>query len=309
MAFPALLQHQGFRMGTENCYTRLLGCLAPGLAYDKGLVRGKERVPFHSFCSLDGGHWSDEMADSLEDASKNHFIDLYNRRITLDSLAPALSLPEACYIDVGCSSGYMIEDVSAKYPSAVVCGCDYFPAGLHQCHSRLPEVPLFQADIVRAPVGEEMFDAISCLNVLEHIEDDLAALRSMYKMLKPSGLIAVTVPLGQHLYDMYDEVHYHVRRYSLKELLAKMRKAGFKTHFANTLGFIVYPAFYLTKKLNRLRYSTLNFEEKQKRAFGQIASTKSSFFMNKLCALEYACGRKLQYPSGVRGFVLAGKQL
>ncbi len=288
-------------------YESLVSQIAPGTSYHDGLISDGRRIPFAGLCAGVDGNWSDEMAESLEDASKHHFIDVYNRRITLDYLRPALRKDSACYMDVGCSSGYMIEDVMAAFPEALACGCDYFPAGLKQCNRRVPKIPLFQADITRAPVGESIFDAISCLNVLEHIQDDMAALRSMREMLKPGGLLALTVPLGPNLYDMFDEIHYHVRRYTLDEMREKLRSAGFEVRFSNAIGVMIYPAFYLTKKLNRLRYGKLSFAEKQKKAFRQIETTKRSALMDGLCSFEYSLGAKLSYPFGVRGFALAEK--
>jgi len=288
-------------------YASLVSKIAPGTSYDDGLTSGGRKVPYAAISDSVDGNWSDEMAESLEDASKHHFIDIYNRRITLDYLRPGLQKENASYMDVGCSSGYMIEDVMSAYPGALVCGCDYFPAGLKQFHKRVPGIPLFQADITRAPAGESLFDAISCLNVLEHIQDDSAALRSMHAMLKPGGLLALTVPLGPGLYDMFDEIHYHVRRYTLGEMREKLQAAGFEIRFSNALGVMIYPAFYLTKKLNRLRYGKLSFAEKQKKSFRQIETTKRSSLMDSLCSLEYRLGAKLRYPFGVRGFALAVK--
>lgn len=288
-------------------YAALLPRIVPGICYDDGLVMAGEKIPFSNMSASVDGHWSDKMAENLEDAGKHHFIDVYNRRITLDYLKPAFEQHDACYMDVGCSSGYMLEDVAARYPKALLCGCDCFSAGLLQCHGRLPKIPLFQTDITQAPVGEGIFDAVSCLNVLEHINDDMAALRSMRRMLKPDGLLALSIPLGPGLYDMFDEIHYHIRRYSLPEMRKKLAEAGFQVQFSNAIGVLIYPAFYLTKKLNRLRYGKLTFAEKEKIALKQVADTSGSYVMDRLCAFEYALSARVSYPFGVRGFAVAKK--
>jgi 2-polyprenyl-3-methyl-5-hydroxy-6-metoxy-1,4-benzoquinol methylase len=63
-------------------------------------------------------------------------------------------------------------------------------------------VPLFLLDISKRAAGEELFDAVSCLNSLEHIKDDLSALANMRKMLSPGGLLAIAVPLSPDIFDM-----------------------------------------------------------------------------------------------------------
>jgi len=288
-------------------YSRLLERVAPGTVYKNGFSRGADVEPFYAAGECAADNWSGEMDAALDETGKNHFLDVYNRRLTLDSLDKALSASGARYLDAGCSSGHLLSEAAARWPSALVCGCDNFSAGLARCHDRLPGVPLFRVDLSRRGVGTEEFDALSCLNVLEHIKDDLSALSNMRKMLKPGGLLAVTVPLGPALFDLYDEAHFHERRYTLAELRGKLERAGFTVRYLNALGFFIYPAFYLAKKFNRLRFAGLSSEEKQKRAFAQMKIAQRSPVMEKLCALEYSLSKKLKYPCGVRGFALAEK--
>lgn len=72
------------------------------------------------------------------------------------------------------------------------------------------------------------FDTVVCLNVLEHIEDDLFALRQMREALKSEGRLALLVPAHQFLYGAFDEAVGHFRRYSKKALHARLSAAGFQ---------------------------------------------------------------------------------
>src|SRR5204863_4544693 len=67
-----------------------------------------------------------------------------------------------------------------------------------------------------------------CLNVLEHIEDDVEALRNMHKLLKSGGKLVLYVPANPRLYCEIDRGVGHFRRYLHDELVDKMRRAGFK---------------------------------------------------------------------------------
>ena len=122
--------------------------ILPGAVYEKGFKTNGRELPFYSFCQTDPqDRWSDQMIEQLEAPTKNHFIDLYNRKIVLNALREPLSREASCYLDVGCSSGYMLQDVLGHFAGVEAIGADYFPAGLLQCHERLPEVPLFQMDL------------------------------------------------------------------------------------------------------------------------------------------------------------------
>jgi SAM-dependent methyltransferase len=71
------------------------------------------------------------------------------------------------------------------------------------------------------------FDSVVCLNVLEHIEDDLFALAQMRDSLSPAGKLALLVPAHRFLYGAFDRALGHFRRYEKHELAGKLEKTGF----------------------------------------------------------------------------------
>lgn len=85
------------------------------------------------------------------------------------------------------------------------------------------------------------FSQVFSLNVLEHIEDDLATLKDIRACLKPGGRIFLYVPAMQILYSSFDKKVGHFRRYSRKDLEHKLRSAGFvieRLEFVDSLGFL-----------------------------------------------------------------------
>lgn len=83
-------------------------------------------------------------------------------------------------------------------------------------------------------------DFIYSLNVLEHIEDDLGALRHWYSLLKPGGRMLIYVPAFQLLYSSMDKKVGHFRRYKKNELIEKSKIAGFNivcAKYADSIGF------------------------------------------------------------------------
>lgn len=83
-------------------------------------------------------------------------------------------------------------------------------------------------------------DYVYTLNVLEHIEDDLAALRAIHSRLRPGGRLLVYVPAFQCLYSAMDHIVGHQRRYRRSALVVLLRQAGFtveQARYADCLGF------------------------------------------------------------------------
>jgi SAM-dependent methyltransferase len=102
------------------------------------------------------------------------------------------------------------------------------------------------ADIAECPVAT--FDGIYTLNVLEHIEDDVAALRGLRNCLIPGGRLFIYVPAFPVLYSRMDRLVGHFRRYRRHELASKLEAAGFvveRVAYADSLGFFAALAYRL----------------------------------------------------------------
>ncbi len=86
------------------------------------------------------------------------------------------------------------------------------------------------------------YDTIYSFNVLEHIDDDLEALRSMEAAIEPGGQLILYVPAFQILFSSMDRLVGHRRRYRLKELKEKVQSAGFdvdRATYTDSFGFLV----------------------------------------------------------------------
>jgi SAM-dependent methyltransferase len=84
-------------------------------------------------------------------------------------------------------------------------------------------------------------DYIYSMNVLEHIEDDVTALRQWYQKLKPGGTILLYVPAFQLLYSSMDRKVGHFRRYTRRELSEKVQTVGFEVvgaRYVDCIGFL-----------------------------------------------------------------------
>jgi glycosyltransferase involved in cell wall biosynthesis len=98
-------------------------------------------------------------------------------------------------------------------------------------------------------------DTVICLNVLEHLEDDLACLQNIHGALQPGGRAIILVPEGQNLFGQLDVVLGHQRRYSRGQLQARMEQAGFSAERILDFNRISRPAWFLNSRI--LRRSSL----------------------------------------------------
>jgi SAM-dependent methyltransferase len=132
-------------------------------------------------------------------------------------------------------------------------------ARLHTRFLQRPNLEVRRCDLARAedfaPFAGAM-DTIICLNVLEHIEDDLQGLRNMHAALEPGGQAIVLVPHGQEIFGTLDTALGHYRRYSHAELRAKMEQAGFRVERVLEFNRISRPPWYVSGRI--LKQSRLN---------------------------------------------------
>jgi SAM-dependent methyltransferase len=196
--------------------------------------------------------WTDHLTDLHEEtAGADHFIDRASRRHAVSEATRAHSTGDQVILEVGISSGYLLQELRRALPSASFVGADYTIGTLEKAATRLPGVPLLQFDLVECPLPDASVDTVILLNVLEHIERDDLAVRQVHRILKPGGVAIIEVPAGETLYDSYDKALLHWRRYRMSRLVRLVRDAGFMVERRSHLGFFLYPGFWLAKKLQR----------------------------------------------------------
>lgn len=272
-----------------------------------GFERAGKKEPVLCYTEQES-HWSDELTELHEqEAGKTHPIDLASRRLALATLRRYCTGGDSLVLEVGCSSGYLIEEIKAAMPQLAVIGSDYIAKPLRTLAERLDSVPLLQFDMRDCPLPSDTFDAAVLLNVLEHIDDDEKALHHVARILKPGGVAHIEVPANPDCYDIYDEHLMHHRRYRLKEIAEKAQKAGMEVVKATHLGFLIYPAFYMVKQRNK-KLLKLPREEKEKIVASQIRGTRSNPLFALAMRLETAAGEFVCYPWGIRCVLVLRKR-
>src|ERR1700722_7003268 len=100
------------------------------------------------------------------------------------------------------------------------------------------------------PTGQA-FDTVVCLNVVEHLSDDVGALRNMYQALDHGGRAIILGPNGPGLMGTLDEVLGHCRRYTPEQLISGGQQAGFRIEKLLKFNRAGVPAWWLNGKMLR----------------------------------------------------------
>ena len=158
-------------------------------------------------------------------------------------------------LDVGCSIGNVTQVVADRLASqgrkdAVVVGVEIMPEAAQEFEQRFAQrsdMRVVVADIMGSSSeldAQPPFDAAVSFNVLEHIEDDVAALRAIATRLRPGGRLGLLVPGGgNRLYGTLDALDRHYRRYTPARLERRLQDAGYEViaiRRVNMLGAIFW---------------------------------------------------------------------
>lgn len=293
------------RMGPEDYL-----CPPPGAtrvpSYDAGwLMEDDERRPFLSYVigsELPAINWSEDLEELHERASA-HFMDAWTRRVVLDRLGPLVEFPTV--IDIGCSTGYLLEDLHRRVPHATLIGLDPIASGLSKAHAAVPQAQLLQAKVDGMPLRDASVDIVLSANVLEHIADDEQALAEIFRILRPGGRAVIVIPLDPSSYNYFDRVLGHQRRYARGELASKGERAGLRVREELCLGGLLYPAFWVFKRYNQKRHGHLQLETLERKVAKEVEETSDSHVGRAACRLEETLQRRgLRFPFGIRGLAV-----
>jgi SAM-dependent methyltransferase len=252
-------------------------------------------------------HWSPELTKlHEEEAGSDHPIDNASRKVAVYSLCRFRTAERPIILDVGCSSGYVLQEIRKSLPQAALIGSDYISAPLVELAERMPDLPFLQFDLRRCPLPDACVDVVTALNVLEHIDRDEEALVQIFRILRTGGLAHIECPAGPHLFDVYDEYLMHHRRYRAADLVTMAKRVGFEVLRTTHLGFLVYPAFWLVKKRNRL-LARRNRRKAAAKVKAHIRDTGASALMAALMRLELTLSNVVNFPFGIRSVLVLRK--
>jgi SAM-dependent methyltransferase len=234
-----------------------------------------EQHTYSIMYEVEGKHWWF--------AGRRHIIAGFVERACRDlgKLRPRI-------LDVGCGTGANLQMLS-RFGAAE--GVDVSVAALDFCRARgLAEVQQGAAESL--PYEDAAFDLVTGLDVVEHLDDDIAGLKEMRRVLRPSGRAVLFVPAFMFLWGVQDDISHHRRRYTLPDLKRKLREAGLTVERATYANLTFFAPILIGRLLMRLvgwRPASEN----------NITISALNGLLGRIFSVESWWLRRLNFPFGV----------
>lgn len=149
---------------------------------------------------------------------------------------------------------------------------------------------------------DSKFDVICIFDVLEHVENDIAAIRKIWELLKPGGRVFITLPAFMFLWSQHDEFNQHKRRYNLPDIMGKLSKNGFRIIFSSYFNTFLFPLILLLRIVGRL------FKKKED-DLSMPSQNVNSILYSIMGAEAGLIGRGIPLPFGVSIIAVAVKEI
>lgn len=160
-----------------------------------------------------------------------------------------------------------------------------------------PRAQRYQIDLMQLHMREQ-WDAAFLLDVMEHLPDDLQALRQAHDALKPGGYLFVTTPAFPQLWSYNDEIAHHLRRYRRVDFVRLANESGLTLCDSRYFMFFLSPAYWLS----RIKLSFATMSSAQKNEFilkqHQVPVPLINNVLTSIFAAETPLGHHVRFPWG-----------
>jgi SAM-dependent methyltransferase len=175
------------------------------------------------------------------------------RRNVLEGVIADLRLPTpARILDAGCGSGRNMLEL-AHHGSVTGVELSHTSAGLARARHA---GDVIEGSVMQMPFPDDSFDLAVSLDVIEHLEDDRAALAELRRVVTPDGALLVTVPAYPWLWSGHDEINHHHRRYTDESLLRVAEQAGWECTRTTHFNSLLLPVAIVLRVMDRLSRKT-----------------------------------------------------
>jgi len=224
------------------------------------------------------------------------------RRRLLESLVKEISakFEHPRILDVGCGTGINFS-VLEKYGDTF--SSDASEEALGFCKGRGID-GLVRSNVESLPFEASSFEVVTALDMLEHIDDDLAALDELLRVTKEGGVLVITVPAYGFLWSEHDEALHHRRRYAASELRNKLANAGFTVErITYYITFLFFPILFM-RFVQSLSKKSIHAKTSHVILPGWLNS-----FLIAILGFERMLLRWINFPFGVSIVCLARKSV
>lgn len=188
------------------------------------------------------------------------------RQLAIDLLQRNLPKGSNTLLDLGCGTGVISRELQ---PLGTTISLDFSDLALNYC-CRRGLSRCVKGDGTVLPLKGDQFDGILGLDIFEHIEDDLAAFKESCRVLRPGGVLVLSVPAFKSLWGPHDVALHHFRRYRKNQMKACLEEAGFEVVRCTYSVFFLFPIVVITR-----------FLEKRRKGPAKASLPRVSNFVNK----------------------------
>jgi len=181
-----------------------------------------EEIVYHTNYKLEDSYWWFIARNRI-------VMDILNKFVKIE--------PHQQILDVGCGTGGFTKILLENYDAI---GLDSSPIAIEYCKKRGIE-KLFLGTLNEFPASDYNIQAITILDVIEHIESDDAIVEQIYNTLPKNGWLIATVPAYKWLWSEHDVLHKHYRRYKKKYFVSLLKRHNFEIEYSTYFNTFLFP--------------------------------------------------------------------
>jgi len=241
-----------------------------------------------------------EYESSYHAIERHHFWFKARQHFILQVLKKATLNNHAAILDVGCSSGAVLEFLKTKGFDNCT-GIDISNEAVQNGKNR--KLTIVQGSADQLPFSHNHFDCVIASDIIEHVQDDQQVISEIHRVLKTNGIAIIFVPAFHFLWSHHDVINKHYRRYTLTDITTKLAQEGFVTTCKSYWNFFLFIPHAIITTMSRL----LNLRP----AHGNLRMPIKPFniLFETLLKWENNCiVRGISFPFGISCAVLVQKK-
>jgi len=230
---------------------------------------------------------------------EEHYWWFVGQRFLIKSLLDKYKQKNLSLLDVGCGTGKTLQ-LLQNYGNAQ--GIDIAEQAIAFCKKR--GFTITKSDVMNIQFSENTFDVVTALGVFYHkaVTDDVHGFKEIHRILKPGGKFIIFDCATKSLFGKHDIAFHGSRRYSKKELKAKLQQAGFIIEKITYVNTFLFPLVYLKRKWDVITNAPIKSDLETK------IHPLVNKILKKIYLTELHIAQHVNLPFGVN-IVAVGKKL